>query len=128
MSTAYRPGDGLQNWARAMPNIVQAGDTLSCHGSPEGNIPAPVGKICIDLDTGYLYQKERSGGMAVGWAQRGIGITGAAVASGGAGTGIAFMTTADRNAWTPSVAYTAVLLTDSVPPFQLSIWANGTWN
>lgn len=116
---------GLQNWARTMPNNVHAGVAIACHGSPEGVIPAPVGKICIDADTGDLYQKERSGGMEVGWVKRGLGeiSNGSSVISG-----LRFMTTAARDAWTPTTTYAAVILTDSVPPWQVSIWANGRWN
>ena len=110
-----------------MPANVQAGAPMSGHGSPEGSVPAPVGKLYTDIDNGYLYQKERSGGMDVGWVLRGVGTGGSGGGTAG-GIGIPFMTTAARNAWTPSVRYAAVLLTDSDPPNQLSVWANGAWN
>lgn len=84
MSAPYRPGDGLQNWTRSLPNRIQPGVMISGHGSPEGVIPSPLGKLYVDVDTLDLYQKERSGGMAVGWVLRGAVTT---TGSGGTGGG-----------------------------------------
>lgn len=122
---SYRPGTNLQPWNTVLPNIIQAGVAVSGHGSPEGAFPAPVGKIYTDIDTGDIYQKEVGSGSPYGWVKRGA----ASVGTGTVGsTGIPFKTTAERDAWTPTTAYAACLLIDSVPPFQLSIWANGVWN
>lgn len=37
-------------------------------------------------------------------------------------------TTAERDAFTPGASYALWLLTDSVPPLQMSVWSGGVWN
>ena len=37
-------------------------------------------------------------------------------------------TGAARDAFTPLSSYALWIVTDSVPPYQLSVWANGAWN
>jgi len=71
MSTeTYRPGVGLQPWSRTLPPTMQPGETLSGEGTPEGSVPAPVGKLYVDILNGNIYQKE-SGISELGWVLRG---------------------------------------------------------
>lgn len=130
MSSPYRPGAALQSWAKTMPINVEAGPAISGYGSPESVVPAVVGTIYIDLSNSDLYQKERSGGLAVGWVLRGTAWYPWSGTGGGGttGTGIQFLTTAERDALVPTTEYAVCILTDSVPPFQVSIWSNGAWN
>lgn len=124
---AYVPGKNLQSWVDALPNILLPGSPISGHGSPEGVIPAPVGKIYTDLDTLNLYQKER-GTSAIGWVLRGAIASGTSGGTTGTGYPVLYGPTAERDATTPTVAFAVWFLTDSTPPYQLSIWANNQWN
>jgi len=127
MSTGnYRPGDGLQSWATTLPATVHAGPRISGYGSPEGTVEGQPGKEYVDIDTDFLWRK-RKGMGSIGWEK--IGSVSDTESSGTSGsTGIPFKTTAERDAWVPDADYAACLLTDSDPPYQLSIWADGAWN
>ena len=126
MSDTYRPGTGLQAWARTLPPSIQAGKAISGHGSPEAVVPAPPGKLYTDVDNRDIYQKER-GTSALGWILRGKAAVGSTAGSGQV-SGLLFLTVAQRDAWMPSAAYAACLMIDSDPPFMVSIWADGVWN
>jgi len=99
--------------------------------SPEGVVPAPIGKLYTDLDSLDIYQKE-VGGNLTGWVKRGVAGAGGGSGTGTGGTGAGYPlyagTTQQRNNTTPATAYAVWMLTDSTPPYQLSIWANAQWN
>ena len=116
----------MQQWQSIMPNTIQAGEPISGHGSPEGIVPGPVGKIYTDTDSGDVYQKEKGPGSTYGWVKRGYSAQGSGVV--GTTGQLPFYTTAQRDATTPSANYAACFLIDSDPQFQLSIWANGEWH
>jgi hypothetical protein len=44
----------------------------SCHGTPDHNVTANPGAICVDLDSGTIYAKETGTGKT-GWVAAGAG-------------------------------------------------------
>lgn len=52
---------------------VQANLVLSCTGTPENQVVADIGRLCVDTTGGaglVLYVKEANSGLATGWVAK----------------------------------------------------------
>lgn len=52
---------------------VQANLVLSCTGTPENQVVADIGRICVNTTGGVgttMYVKEANSGLATGWAAK----------------------------------------------------------
>ena len=94
-------------------------DGVNSNGTPH---------VAVSIDSVGDYVTEFGDVVANRFYGNGIGITNITPTSL-SGVGIVYGGTAtSRDGTTPTSSYAIWVITDSVPPYQLSVWANGVWN